>query len=190
MTGSKESESVATWGETAVGTKSNAHRKSIPPKNDRVAGDGAKYLSYREAWARIKLARQHGYFLEAVTIEESIISDRLLSFLEKSCGVILKDATKFNLNQVATAWAKEFEVRLMTDGIALAEARDIHQRLDAWRSQRNRVVHGMVKSTVGRGDDHINNFLAEAAVAAADGEKVARAISRWVDAFRKRKTSR
>ena len=58
-----------------------------------------------------------------------------------------------------------------------------------WRNQRNRVVHGMVKSKAGRGDDHIDNFLAEAAIAAADGEKVAREISRWVDAFKKRKSS-
>ena len=47
----------------------------------------------------------------------------------------------------------------------------------------------MVKSKAGRGDDHIDNFLAEAAIAASDGEKVAREISRWVDAFKKRKSS-
>jgi hypothetical protein len=41
----------------------------------------AKYLSYAEAWRRIKAAIQAGYYLEAVTIEESIIADRLLSYV-------------------------------------------------------------------------------------------------------------
>ena len=188
MTGENSSRNWLARGSAAVTAASKTRRKSKPLNSDWAAGDGAKYFSYREAWARIKLARRHGYFLEAVTIEESIVSDRLMSFLEKSCGVILKDATKFNLSQVAISWVKEFEVRLVTDGIALADAQGIHQRLDAWRNQRNRVVHGMVKSKAGRGDDHIDNFLAEAAIAAADGEKVAREISRWVDAFKKRQS--
>jgi hypothetical protein len=45
-----------------------SYRKSTVPTGTSLNGNGAKYLSYREAWARIKLARRQGFFLEAVTI--------------------------------------------------------------------------------------------------------------------------
>jgi len=38
-----------------------------------------KYLSFKYAHDRLKTAIDNGYFLEAVMIEESIISDRLHS---------------------------------------------------------------------------------------------------------------
>ena len=38
----------------------------------------------------------------------------------------------------------------------------------------------MVKSTAGKGEDHIESFLAGAAEAAREGQEVARAISDWV----------
>lgn len=46
-----------------------------------IKGNAAKFWSYREAWTRIKQAQEQGFYLEAVTIEESIISDRLMSYL-------------------------------------------------------------------------------------------------------------
>ena len=58
------------------------HRKTTIRKSKAspaVKGNVRKANSYREAWARIKLARRQGFFLEAVTIEESIIFDRLLA---------------------------------------------------------------------------------------------------------------
>ncbi len=69
-------------------------KKSTIPAGTSLNGNVAKYLSYREAWARIKLARRQGFFLEAVTIDESIISDRLLSFLEKGFSLTLRHQVK------------------------------------------------------------------------------------------------
>lgn len=56
---------------------------------DWASGNEAKFLGYSEAWARIVLASKRTFNLEAVTIEESMASDRMLSFLEKSCGAAL-----------------------------------------------------------------------------------------------------
>lgn len=39
-----------------------------------------KYYSYRAAYSRMNLAMKSGFYLEAIAIQESIISDRLLSF--------------------------------------------------------------------------------------------------------------
>ena len=44
-----------------------------------IAGNASKYYSYREAWTRIKLAQENGFYLEAIAIQESIISDRLIA---------------------------------------------------------------------------------------------------------------
>ncbi|NJM48932.1 MAG: hypothetical protein HC860_24505 [Alkalinema sp. RU_4_3] len=50
---------------------SNLKKSSFPQKD--VAGNVNKYESYREAWSRIKHAQENGFFLEAITIQESII---------------------------------------------------------------------------------------------------------------------
>ncbi len=154
-------------------------RKAKPLPNDWAAGDGAKYLSYREAWARINMARKQGYFLEAVTIQESIVSDRLLSYLEKTCGLALADGAKRVLKTVVDRWIREATARCETDEQAKL-VKDLHLRLNTWRDQRNRVVHGMVKSTARKGEDHIESFLVGAAEAAREGQEIARAIGDWV----------
>lgn len=46
-----------------------------------MATNTAKYLSYAEAWRRIKAATAQGFHFEVVTLCESIISDRLLSYV-------------------------------------------------------------------------------------------------------------
>ena len=162
-------------------------RKAKPLPNDWAAGNSAKYLSYREAWARIRMASKRGYFLEAVTIEESIISDRLLSYLEKTCDLALADGAKRVLKTIVDRWIREATARCATDEQAKL-VKDLHSRLNAWRDQRNRVVHGMVKSTARKGEDHIESFLAGAADAAREGQEIARAISDWV--FKAGKCSR
>ena len=44
-------------------------------------GNIEKFNSYAEGFARINEANEKGFYLEAITIEESIIVDRLLSHL-------------------------------------------------------------------------------------------------------------
>jgi len=152
-------------------------RKSKPHKSDWAAGNAPKYFSYREAWARIKMASRQGFYLEAVTIEESIISDRMLSFLEKNCGVVLGG---HSLNNTSKEWLKHATKLVGAESEAANEVKALFANLDAWREYRNQVVHGIVKSKASRHEDHIDNFLVAAAQAAKDGEKVARAIDRWV----------
>jgi len=46
-----------------------------------VKGNVKKYQSYTYANSKIKLAIVKKFYIEAIAIEESIISDRLISFL-------------------------------------------------------------------------------------------------------------
>jgi len=155
--------------------KKSPHRKSRPIKRDWASGNEAKFLSYREAWARIRLATKMRFYLEAVTIEESIISDRMLSFLEKSCGVVLGG---HSLNKTSKEWIKHSMNRVGAKSESAVEAEAIFTKLNSWRELRNKVVHGIVKSKVSSHEDHIDNFLDAAAVAAAEGEKIARSVDR------------
>lgn len=49
-------------------------KSSSAPKSTK--GNTAKYYSYAEAWTRIKLAQEQGFYFEAIVLQESIISDR------------------------------------------------------------------------------------------------------------------
>jgi hypothetical protein len=157
-----------------------SHRKSSSPTETVVNGKGAKYLSYREAWARIKLSIRQGFFLEAVTIEESIISDRLLSFLEKRCGLVLKDATKGNFNLIIQRWHVVALERHLGIPNEIEALKVLNTCLQLWRNGRNEVVHGMLKSKAIHQDDHIDNFLLAAETHARTGEKLAREVDAWV----------
>jgi len=53
-----------------------------------------KYLSYKEAYSRMDKAIKNGFYFEAITIQESILSDRLLSF------VVSKNLIEINENEI------------------------------------------------------------------------------------------
>lgn len=115
-------------------------------------------------------------YLEAVTIEESILSDRMLSYLIKTRSLVLKDKVRNSFGLTLQAWSDLIQ---KTDSCDEAE-QDLCKRIDDWWQSRNATVHGMVKSSVGHKEDHITDFLLAAKTAAAQGEKLARELDRWV----------
>lgn len=137
--------------------------------------NGAKYFSYREAWGRINKAQGHGFYLEAVTLQESIIADRLISFLV-CVGAIEPDTRleKHSFGQLIQQWTK-----LVPEPIPTKYFPDLRVAIDEWRKRRNKIVHGMVKSLPGTYHDDVLNFLKEAELVALQGSALARAISDW-----------
>ncbi|MBK9169300.1 MAG: hypothetical protein IPM24_17810 [Bryobacterales bacterium] len=146
---------------------------------DRNAG---KYFSYREAWARIKKARGSGFYLEAVTLEESIITDRLISFLVFA-GEIQSGAQveKLNFGKLIQLWQKR-----VPEPIPVPDFPDLRLAIANWRKHRNRVVHGMVKSIPGDGHRDVIDFLKEAQFVAFQGQALARFLSDWVEKAKNR----
>ena len=95
---------------------------------------GVRHHLYRQAYRQINRALEYGFYLEAITLIESLVSDRLesrLTFLKK---------TDFSFKTLGTLIAES--KRIETDS-ALKEL--IAQRLDKWRNDRNRALHEMVK---------------------------------------------
>lgn len=140
-------------------------------------GNAPKYLSYREAWSRIKKAQEQGFYLEAVTLQESIITDRLISYL---VGVgAIERAVKLHqypsFAQLMNKWKMQ-----NPNPIDIQDYKDLQTAVDEWRLKRNKVVHGMVKSHPGTATHEVMDFLEEAKLSAEQGKKLARAICHWV----------
>lgn len=144
-------------------------------------GNVTKSLSYREAWSRIKKAQQQGFYLEAVTLEESIITDRLISYLV-GVGAINRAIELYKypgFESLIQKWKIQ-----NPNLINIQEYPDLHTAVDEWRTHRNEVVHGMVKSHPGTATDNVMDFLEKARVIAEQGKMLARAVSYWVKRMR------
>ena len=159
------------------------HASILKSKNlpQNLQGNIFKYLSYREAWARIKQAQEQNFFLEAVTLEESIITDRLICYLVVTGA--LKRARELHqypsFGQLIKTWSLLHGAPISIQ-VKSTEFKNLQSSVDSWRQGRNKVVHGMVKSHPGTATDDIVNFLEEAKATAREGEILARAVSSWV----------
>ncbi len=144
-------------------------------------GNAAKYFSYAEAWVRIRKARGSGFHLEAVTLQESIIADRLLSFLV-CVGEIKADypIERCSFGQMIQLWRKR-----VPQPIPVQHFPDLCSAVDEWRKRRNRVVHGMVKSMPGAQHGDVIDFLKEVEFVAFQGEALAHTVSDWVKAAKR-----
>ena len=155
--------------------------KSTPPKQT-PKGRVKKYLGYREAWSRIRIAQKNGHYLEAVTLEESIICDRLISYLVSN-GALARPVSGNNhpsFSSLIGLWKR-------TEGTPISEGgfSNLQESVDTWRILRNKVVHGIVKSYPDTEPDDITSFLEEAERAAEEGRKLARAVSKWREKAKK-----
>ncbi|PZO44114.1 MAG: hypothetical protein DCF19_02590 [Pseudanabaena frigida] len=162
-------------------------RKSKVPSKE-IVGNVNKYESYREAWSRIKLAQENHFFLEAITIQESIISDRLISFLsrpESSNPLYKKRNGQFpSFYEIIEHWRSEF-----SDVIQSGSYPDLIEAVNQWRKTRNEAIHAIVKSDPGEPTQPINLFLQKAKEVAQEGEKLAREVSKWCKKEETRKVS-
>jgi len=147
---------------------------TIPEKAPR--GNAEKYFSYREAWTRITAACQQGFFFEAVTIQESIIADRLIDYLV-AIGEIAQPDEIYqypNFANLIQRWKKRHP-----EPIAAGDLENLQVAVDDWRRARNRVVHLIVKSHPGTATTPIDEFLTNAEDTAHRGVVLAKAVTNW-----------
>lgn len=143
------------------------------PLKKETQGNTKKYDKYREAWTRIKRAQRNSFFLEAITIEESIISDRLSSYL-KNKELYPKKSGFISFSDLIKAWKQAYPEPIQID-----EIENLREAVDEWRQLRNDAVHAIVKSKSGQSEVSLDEFLENARAAAEKGEIIAKAIQRW-----------
>lgn len=134
-------------------------------------GNAAKYASYAYAFKRINQAITDEYHLEAITICESVITDRLLSYGEY--------ITKSDIGEKATLGKVLKKIKKDKKFVVNEETEDLLEEIDAWRIKRNRCVHSVAKSKPGMATSDVGNFLTEAAACSATGKSLARKVSDW-----------
>lgn len=147
-----------------------------------------KYLSYREAFTRINKAINQSYFLEAITIEESIICDRIVSYLYYKYNVIFSEKSmstnKTLMNGLVDLWRKkEPEI------VSYKSSEDLRKEIDEWRKQRNKLIHSMTKSLPGKPTIHVNSFMEDACLTAIMGKKLARLVCEMAKTGKNKETT-
>jgi len=154
-------------------------------------GNQTKYKAYRFAWERIEQAQKAGFHLEAVTIEESIISDRLQSYLKRPGAVGLDKSGKSKkkdlglydlLEALRIEHPNGVSIRSHQGPDRLLAIDEIH----GWRRQRNDLIHKIVKSQPGQPPIDVEAFNALAKAAAARGERIARDVLGWAHAEKRK----
>jgi len=132
-----------------------------------------KFLSYREAWRRINAAQVGEFYFEVVTLCESIIADRVLSYVRGVDGGSEANVlTPFS--KLIGGW------RVLVKGTPSdVTTLDLIARVDRWRKNRNEVLHSLSKSMPGVATQDVDDFIQIAKEAAQEGAELARAVSNW-----------
>lgn len=133
----------------------------------------ARAAMYKSAYSRIAESSKAGFHLEAITIIESLISDRLESRLT---FVLQRDFSFQHLGSLITK-ARQVE----TDPTLLNL---VDQDLDKWRKSRNKALHEMAK--IADGDtsswqDRVNGLVP----ISEEGLKLLKTIEKQIRALKK-----
>jgi hypothetical protein len=145
----------------------------MPKSNNEgfTTKNGPKGESYSFAFKRINHAIEEEFYLEAITLCESIISDRLLSYVNFHRAKPL--AEKEGLGKLTR------ELSRLTHGSVQWKDSDLIVRLDEWRDKRNLLVHGAAKSLPGTPTMPVDEFQFIAKETAKKGKSLARDMCRW-----------
>lgn len=145
--------------------------KSVKKTKD-IKGNIQKYRSYQEAWIRINESIKEGFYFEAITIEESIIFDRIYSNLVGNKKKGINKGTRFS--KLIEFWNEQY-----ISPIKWKHGKNLQDNVDEWRKERNEKVHGIAKSEPGQATIDIKKFIRNAKSTAIKGRKLTRAVSNW-----------
>jgi hypothetical protein len=156
---------------------SGVHTTEKPPGQEL-------WEAYTYAWGRIKRAKEAGCEIEVVAIVESIISDRLRSYLKGQRPETDWDGAGFNTLIEATRAHVNGSVVLR---IAASPASvwpdvtttDLFGELVQWRERRNAAIHRVINRDVDRSPASPYELGPYLEQVGRDGEKLARLVTKW-----------
>jgi hypothetical protein len=138
-----------------------------------------KYYSYKFAYGQINRALESEFFLEAITIEESILADRLL-------GVLRNQGFAQPVNKTTLGGLIKFIRDNKEDVIKLVPDKPFTylNSLESFWTGRNTCIHQIAKAEPGEKPIGIMEFLTIAQMTAQTGKKLCRDISSWSKAYK------
>lgn len=144
-----------------------------------IKSNHAKFLSYKLAHERMKAAVEAGFPLEAVAIAESLITDRLLSFINFNGAGF--DPEKSTLGGVAQKAAK---ICIESSHDPVGEA--LASKAEMWAKDRNTVLHAIAKSGHGVGPKiAADAFVEHAHGVAVRGMDLVKQVKSWHSGLQK-----
>ncbi len=139
---------------------------------------------YAEAYTRIKEAIKQGFFLEAITIEESIITDRLEA---RVAWLSNQQHRNFdNLGPLAqTLKGKGKNKKIRESDPEMLDL--LLPKIDKWRKQRNEALHELVKFPDDVEEKCWEDFYSKTKNVAKEGKTLSRKVSDCVKRLNKKK---
>lgn len=89
-----------------------------------------------EAVKRIVFSIEQGFFLEAITLQECLISNCLYNYLSMKSESM---KSNYSLHKLLETMSKEYSEKIF-------HSDDLLARIDLWRKNRNEAVHGFISS--------------------------------------------
>ena len=143
-----------------------AHRPTVL-EDPQVGHD--RYQLYKASIDQYQKALKDGYFLECITLMESLIKDRLESMYNEIYGADKASGLKFQKNA---------EILTTLDADALKSD------LDVWRKNRNEAIHAMAKLQEHSGVTFEVRYISMRAIA-EKGYELFKAIDSAIRKYRK-----
>jgi hypothetical protein len=137
-----------------------------------------KFYSYRYAYSQMKKAIEGQFYLEAITIQESIITDRLLNFVIRNN---IKSISKEELHKPIAYLNK-----LIDHSKDYFDDDTLFNELNEFRKSRNECIHAMVKSFPGNPTQKVNDFQKLARETSTSGKILTRKIEAWHSRMKKK----
>lgn len=131
-----------------------------------------RYELYKAAFEWIGKSISEGFYLEAISLEESLITDRLESYLTWLKGTDFSFKTLGELKRAIEMHETDDDLRQLVLG-----------ELDQWRQSRNKAAHEMVKIEDGKRVSWTDRMRINQAVAEV-GLELVRKIDRLTQKLR------
>lgn len=138
---------------------------------------------YANAYTRIDEAIKQGFFLEAITIEESIITDRLearVAWLSEQTQREFRNLGP--LVRILKGDDKNIKIRESDP-----DMQGLLLKIDKWREQRNEALHELVKFPDDVDEKCWEDFYSKTKNVAEEGKTLSRKVSNCVQKLNKKK---
>jgi hypothetical protein len=133
-----------------------------------IQGNAGAFEAHTDAWNRITEAEAAGFFLEAISLEDSIMSSRLLSYVWSDNRTLSpKNAT------LGAAVREALKVSRRRKELQFVE---LLHRVRAWAFSRNSLLHGWVMAEPGTSPKPPALRLQQAKDACREGAELAREV--------------
>jgi len=130
----------------------------------------ARHEAYEVALGRIRNAINTGFYLEAIALEECLVSNCLNNFLRN----------RF-VKMASTSFSMLIKALIDREADSCPNDRQMFRRLDEWRKARNTAIHGFISAHSESLKGAQDTFASESEATARQGIDLSKAVVEWYE---------